>query len=102
MIYRLSMKRNIVISILCLFCLVPASIIGFINRPKNLPHWAETKQAVPAAQAAIQPTIVLDPIMIKGVAAKKKTQKPIVSEKVWVCRDIPMLNGGTVEYCDYL
>lgn len=96
------MKRHYLFVVLCLLCMAPAAIVGFVNRPKTSPVWTETQQAVPFAQAAVMnPTITLKPTVIKG--SKQQTQKPLESGgKVWVCRDIPMLNGGTVQYCDYL
>lgn len=86
----------------CFF--LPMAIVSYINRPKDF-HFTET---APAAMIAQTPTeqhtpVTLNPVQINAMIQKPKTKHLVDnSTKVYVCRDIEMLNGGQVRHCDWI
>ena len=87
-----SVTNKLVLGILCLACFLPATIIGYMNRPQTI-RFVETPQATPAAGPAkvemgnvlVLPEIVID------VTRRKFEPRKVGPEKVWVCRDRELL-----------
>ncbi len=96
------MNKNIIIVGLSALAFLPAAIIGYINRPIELPVENTVQIAPPPPESPPVNLIVLDEVVVKSFRPlpKRRASKSKEPEMVEDCVIQPSLVGGSVRICE--
>lgn len=98
-----NLKIGMIVGSLSALCFVPALVIGYVNRPVDLPS---VNEAIPVRTITEQQQrpphnyIILDEVVVKSYRPLPRKPRKKEPELVEQCITQPSLVGGAVRICE--